>query len=180
MQKKTYEQQKESYMPLSPHHPLNTYQIKNSAFVTAINACRPQVLPIWFMRQAGRSLPEYRTARTNIPMLDACKIPDLVATITLQPIKRYAVDAAIFYSDIVVPLSMCGIDVSIVENIGPVFADPITSPEDVKQFIEVIQKNLANPNIFNKIKEAVALIIKELPHTPSLVLQQRHLLFLHI
>lgn len=79
------------------------------------------------MRQAGRSLPEYRTARTNIPMLDACKIPDLVATITLQPIKRYAVDAAIFYSDIVVPLSMCGIDVSIVENIGPVFADPITS-----------------------------------------------------
>src|ERR1019366_3455214 len=70
-------------------------------------ACRRQPVPytpVWFMRQAGRSLPEYRAARAGTGMLEACATPDLVTEITLQPVRRYGVDAAILFSDIVVPL----------------------------------------------------------------------------
>ena len=70
------------------------------------------------MRQAGRSLPEYRTVRQGIAMLDSCGRPDLVAEITLQPVRRYGVDAAIFYSDIMVPLKAAGVDLDIVPGPG--------------------------------------------------------------
>ncbi|MDN5792054.1 MAG: uroporphyrinogen decarboxylase, partial [Brevibacterium aurantiacum] len=64
--------------------------------------------PVWFMRQAGRSLPEYRELRAGTAMLDACRTPELVSEITLQPVRRHGVDAAIFFSDIVVPLQAAG------------------------------------------------------------------------
>ena len=70
--------------------------------------------PVWFMRQAGRSLPEYRKVREGIAMLDSCRDPDLVTEITLQPVRRHGVDAAIFFSDIVVPLAAVGVDLDIV------------------------------------------------------------------
>ena len=70
--------------------------------------------PVWFMRQAGRSLPEYRAVREGIPMLESCMRPDLVTEITLQPVRRHGVDAAIFFSDIVVPLKAIGVDLDIV------------------------------------------------------------------
>jgi len=90
-------------------------------------ACRrePGPTPVWFMRQAGRALPEYRKLREGIAMLDSCRDPDLTVEITLQPVRRFGVDAAIFFSDIVVPLAAVGIDLDIVAGTGPVIASPI-------------------------------------------------------
>ena len=85
-------------------------------------ACRRQPVPytpVWFMRQAGRSLPEYRRARGGMPMLKACSRPDVITEITLQPMRRYPVDAAILFSDIVVPLRAVGLDIDIKPGRGP-------------------------------------------------------------
>ncbi len=87
--------------------------------------------PVWFMRQAGRSLPEYRAVREGTAMLDACMTPDLVTEITLQPVRRYDVDAAILYSDIVVPMRAAGVDLDIVPGVGPVIAHPVRTAADV-------------------------------------------------
>ena len=75
--------------------------------------------PVWYMRQAGRSLPEYRKVREGVAMLEACMRPELITEITLQPVRRYGVDAAIFYSDIMVPLKAAGVDLDIVPGRGP-------------------------------------------------------------
>ncbi|WP_166824248.1 uroporphyrinogen decarboxylase [Brevibacterium limosum] len=87
--------------------------------------------PVWFMRQAGRSLPEYRKLREGTQMLEACRDPEMVSEITLQPVRRHGVDAAIFFSDIVVPLQAAGIDVEIVPGVGPVIASPVRSRADI-------------------------------------------------
>ena len=80
--------------------------------------------PLWLMRQAGRYLPEYREVRANVPMLDACFDDELVAEITMQPVRRHDADAAILFSDIVVPLKAAGVDLDIVPGRGPVVAQP--------------------------------------------------------
>src|SRR5580704_644423 len=88
-----------------------------------LSACRRQPVPytpVWFMRQAGRSLPEYRQARSKTAMVEACTKPDLITELTLQPIRRYAVDAAILFSDIVVPLRAAGVKIDIRAGVGPV------------------------------------------------------------
>jgi uroporphyrinogen decarboxylase len=85
------------------------------------------------MRQAGRSLPEYRALRKGIPMLESCTRPELVTEITLQPVHRYGVDAAILYSDIMVPLKAVGVDLDIVSGVGPVIASPVRSADDLRQ-----------------------------------------------
>ena len=77
------------------------------------------------MRQAGRSLPEYRALRAGTAMLDACRDPELITEITLQPVRRHGVDAAILFSDIVVPLVAIGVGIDIVAGVGPVVAKPI-------------------------------------------------------
>jgi uroporphyrinogen decarboxylase len=87
--------------------------------------------PVWFMRQAGRSLPEYRALREGTSMLDACRDPELVAEITLQPVRRHGVDAAILFSDIVVPLVAIGVDLDIVAGVGPVVAHPVRDRRDL-------------------------------------------------
>ena len=103
-----------------------TAPTKESPF---LRACRRQPVPhtpVWFMRQAGRSLPEYRAARKKRKsMLAACMTPDLVTELTLQPLRRYHVDAAILFSDIVVPLRAVGVDVDIKPGIGPVIGQPV-------------------------------------------------------
>ncbi len=111
-------------------HPLNT-DTASSWLVSAYRGERPEVTPVWFMRQAGRSLPEYRDLRVGRRMLDACLDPDLAAEITLQPVRRHGVDAAIFFSDIVVPLKLVGVPVEIEPGVGPVFAAPVDTPEAV-------------------------------------------------
>ena len=105
--------------------------VAQSPLLRALRCERPERLPVWFMRQAGRSLPEYRELRRGVKMLDACLNPEMAAEITLQPIRRHGVDAAIFFSDIVVPLVLAGIDIDIVPGTGPVLVTPIRTPDDV-------------------------------------------------
>ena len=90
-------------------------------------------MPVWFMRQAGRSLPEYRALRDRHGMLEMCRTPELAAEVTLQPVRRYGVDAAILFSDIVVPLQAVGIGLDIVEGRGPVIDQPIRSETDLER-----------------------------------------------
>ena len=102
-----------------------------SSFLPAARGEPVPYTPVWFMRQAGRSLPEYREIRANIPMLESCRRPELVCEITLQPVRRHHVDAAILFSDIVVPLEAMGIEVEIAPGVGPVIDSPIRSAQDV-------------------------------------------------
>ena len=99
--------------------------LTDAPFLAACAPAEPGPTPVWFMRQAGRALPEYRKLREGVAMLDSCRDPDLTVEITLQPVRRFGVDAAIFFSDIVVPLAAVGIDLDIVAGTGPVIAKPI-------------------------------------------------------
>ena len=111
--------------------------------------------PVWFMRQAGRSLPEYRAVREGIPMLESCMRPDLVAEITLQPVRRHGVDAAIFFSDIVVPLKAIGVDLDIVAGVGPVVAHPIREARDLDQLVPLTPEHV--PFVTEAIRHALAI-----------------------
>src|SRR5580765_2580854 len=105
--------------------------LADSAF---LRACRGEPVPhtpVWFMRQAGRSLPEYRAVRGDVGMLESCMRPDLVVEITMQPVRRYGVDAAILFSDIVLPLKAAGVDLDIKPGVGPVVAQPVRTLADV-------------------------------------------------
>lgn len=112
------------------------------------------------MRQAGRSLPEYRRARADVPMLEACARPDMITEITMQPVRRYGVDAAIFFSDIVVPLKAIGIDLDIKPGVGPVVAEPIRDADGIKRLREI------EPDDIPFIREAVGQLTGELGDTP--------------
>ncbi len=117
-------------------------------------------VPVWFMRQAGRSLPEYRRVREGIPMLQSCMQPDLVAEITLQPLRRYGVDAAIFYSDIMVPLLAVGVDLDIVPGRGPVMAHRFVGEADLAALRPVAAEDVGY------VTEAVQILVRELGETP--------------
>ncbi len=104
---------------------------QDSVFLRAIRGEPVEHTPVWYMRQAGRSLPEYLAVREGVGMLESCMNPDLVTEITLQPVRRYGVDAAIFFSDIVLPLKAVGVDLDIVPGVGPVVADPVRTLADV-------------------------------------------------
>jgi uroporphyrinogen decarboxylase len=110
--------------------------------------------PVWFMRQAGRSLPEYRAIRAGNTMLQACRTPDLVTEITLQPVRRHGVDAAIFFSDIVVPLVAVGLDIEIVPGTGPVVAAPIRTATDLGRVRPLDPAQL--PDIAQAVRQLVA------------------------
>lgn len=128
-----------------------------------VRACRRESVPhtpVWFMRQAGRSLPEYREIRANVGMLDSCRRPDLVAEITLQPVRRHGVDAAILFSDIVVPVAAAGIDLDIVAGTGPVVADPVRTAGDVERIHRIDRADVSY------VDEAVRLLVAELGDTP--------------
>ncbi|MGL5810611.1 MAG: uroporphyrinogen decarboxylase [Nocardioides sp.] len=105
--------------------------LADSHFLRAAAGRRPERTPVWFMRQAGRSLPEYRALREGVGMLEACTTPELIVEITLQPVRRYGVDAAILFSDIVLPLKAVGVDLDIVAGVGPVIANPVRTLADV-------------------------------------------------
>jgi uroporphyrinogen decarboxylase len=112
------------------------------------------------MRQAGRSLPEYRELRVGTAMLDACLTPELASEITLQPVRRHGVDAAIFFSDIVIPLKLAGIDVEIVPGTGPVIANPIRTAVDVAALRPI------DPDSLQPIRDGVAQTVAQLGTTP--------------
>ena len=116
---------------LGPEHPLVSGRTSTSRLITAYSGRRPDVLPVWFMRQAGRSLPEYRELRVGRAMLDACLQPELASEITLQPVRRHGVDAGIFFSDIVVPLKLAGVDIDIVPGKGPVLGAPVRTAAEI-------------------------------------------------
>src|SRR4051812_6026551 len=131
----------------------------DSAFVRACRGLPVPHPPVWFMRQAGRSLPEYRKIREGIGMLDSCRRPDLVTEITLQPVRRHRVDAAILFSDIVVPLQAAGIDLDIVAGTGPVVAKPVATLADVEAIRPL------EPGEVAFVAEAIRLLLAELGST---------------
>ncbi len=99
--------------------------------LAAYRGGRSERLPVWFMRQAGRSLPEYRAIRERAGLLEIGRVPELAAEVTLQPVRRYGVDAAIFFSDIVTPLQAIGVELEIRPGTGPVIASPVRSARDL-------------------------------------------------
>src|SRR5205807_8609895 len=91
--------------------------------------------PVWFMRQAGRSLPEYRELRKRHGLFDIVRDAELCAEVTLQPVRRHGVDAAVMFADIMLPVLGMGVEVELVENVGPVVAVPVRSLADVERLV---------------------------------------------
>ncbi|GAA0431323.1 uroporphyrinogen decarboxylase [Acrocarpospora corrugata] len=135
-------------------------QLAESAFLLACRRRPVPYTPVWYMRQAGRSLPEYRALRAGTEMLAACATPDLVVEITLQPVRRYGVDAAIFFSDIVVPLKAIGVDLDIKPGVGPVVADPIRDAAAATRLRPI------EPDDVPYVTEAIGALVKELDRVP--------------
>ncbi len=134
--------------------------LADSAFLKAARGEPAPHTPVWFMRQAGRSLPEYRKVREGVAMLDACMRPDLITEITLQPVRRYGVDAAIFFSDIVLPLKAVGVDLDIKPGVGPVVASPVQTIADVAAIPDL------TPEHVPYVTDAVRQLVGELGGTP--------------
>ncbi len=134
--------------------------LSESVFLRAARGEPVPHTPVWFMRQAGRSLPEYRAIREGTAMLESCMDPALVTEITLQPVRRYGVDAAIFFSDIVLPLKAVGVDLDIVPGVGPVVASPVATLADVAAIPDL------EPGHVPFITEAVRSLVGELGGTP--------------
>jgi uroporphyrinogen decarboxylase len=135
-------------------------QTADSAF---IRACRRQPVshaPVWYMRQAGRSLPEYRATRAGTAMLAACSNPELITEITLQPVRRYGVDAAILFSDIIVPVRAAGVGIDIRPGVGPVLDKPLRDADAVAAMREL------NPDDVAFVGQAVRMLTAELGGTP--------------
>jgi uroporphyrinogen decarboxylase len=134
--------------------------VRDSVLLRAARGEPVSHTPVWFMRQAGRSLPEYRRLREGVAMLESCMRPDLVVEITLQPVRRYGVDAAIFFSDIVLPLKAVGVDLDIVPGVGPVVARPVRTLADVAAIPDL------TPEHVGFVTESVRLLVAELGATP--------------
>ena len=147
-------------MTLPADHPLLDGRTASSPLIRAYRGDRPEVTPVWFMRQAGRSLPEYRALRVGTEMLDACLDPELSSEITLQPVRRHRVDAAIFFSDIVVPIKLAGVDVDIVPGRGPVLGAPVRTASDVAALRPL------DPAALAPVTAGVARTVEQLGNTP--------------
>ena len=135
-------------------------RVHDSAFLRAARGEAAPHTPVWFMRQAGRSLPEYRRVREGVPMLESCMRPELVVEITLQPVRRYGVDAAIFFSDIVLPLKAVGVDLDIKPGVGPVVEKPVQTLADVAAIPDL------TPEHVPFVTESVRTLVSELGATP--------------
>jgi len=138
----------------------NRRQLPEAPYLAAAAGRTPARPPVWFMRQAGRSLPEYRVLRAKNTMMEACFDAELICEITLQPVRRHGVDAAILFSDIVVPLRGAGIELDIVADVGPVIAHPIRSGADVAA-IKTLDLQTVGP-----VAEAVRLLVPALGDVP--------------
>lgn len=127
---------------------------------TFIRACRKQAvdhIPVWYMRQAGRYDPEYRKIKEKYTLLEICRQPELAAEVTLMPVRKLGVDAAILYSDIMNPVASLGVDFDIVKNIGPVIDHPIRSAVDVDRLHPIdVERDLGH------ILETIRILDREL------------------
>jgi uroporphyrinogen decarboxylase len=135
-------------------------KLEDSVFLNACRRLPVPYTPVWFMRQAGRSLPEYRAARSGNAMVEACTKPDLITEITLQPLRRYPVDAAILFSDIVVPLRAAGVGIDIRTGVGPVVEQPIREEADLERVRPL------EPGDVQYVADAVKTLVGELNGTP--------------
>lgn len=129
-----------------------------------LRACRGESVdhvPVWFMRQAGRSLPEYRALRGTGSILDAIAEPELACEVTMQPVRRYGVDAAILFSDIVVPYHAIGFGVDVVPGRGPVIAQPFTSASDLERLRDLTNDDIAH------VTKTVDLVVEQLASTDT-------------
>lgn len=125
-----------------------------------LKACRREQVdctPVWLMRQAGRYMPEYMEIRNKSDFLTMCKTPELAAEVTLQPVNRLGVDAAILFADILLPLEGMGIDLAFAKNEGPLISNPVRNGEDVNN-IRILEAEEATPYVM----EAIRIIRKEL------------------
>jgi uroporphyrinogen decarboxylase len=132
-----------------------------------VRACRREPVertPVWFMRQAGRSLPEYREVRKRYGLFEVVRRAELCAEVTLQPVRRHGVDAAVMFADIMLPVLGMGVDVELVENVGPVVAQPVARTADVER-LRVPDPDEAVPSIL----EAVRLVRSELRDDQAVV-----------
>ncbi len=110
-----------------------------------LKACRREPVdctPVWFMRQAGRYMAEYRSLRAKYSMLELCKTPELAAQVTLQPIDRFPLDAAIIFADILLPLEPMGLSLEFAEGEGPVIHNPVRDQADVERLKMTMGVNL--------------------------------------
>src|SRR5215831_9437012 len=137
-----------------------TPRAQESPFLLACRRQKVPYTPVWYMRMAGRSLPEYRALRTDRKMLDALTNPDLITEISLQPIRRYDVDAAIFFSDIVVPLRAIGIGLDFRPGVGPVVDRPIRTAADVAKLRPLAAEDIPY------VGKSVASLVRELGDKP--------------
>ena len=152
---------------LPPEHPAQRPTgeggVADASLLQELRGVRGATPSVWFMRQAGRSLPEYRALREGTTMLDSCERPEMVSEITVQPVRRHRVDAGIFFSDIVVPARLAGLGVEIKPGVGPVFDHPIRTEADVAALppLDDVYDAALEP-----IREAVRLTVAELGTTP--------------
>jgi uroporphyrinogen decarboxylase len=135
-------------------------ELPDAPYLVAATGRKPRRNPVWFMRQAGRSLPEYRTLRAQHSMLSACFDAELICEITLQPVRRHGVDAAILFSDIVVPLRAAGIALDIVPDVGPVIEHPIRAASDVAGLRPLERAQVA------PVADAVGMLVEALDTVP--------------
>ncbi len=126
-----------------------------SLFVRACTRQEVERTPVWFMRQAGRYQPEYRKIRQRLGLLEICEMPDVCTEVTLLPVRQLGVDAAILFSDITVPIRAVGVDLSIVENVGPVVAEPFRSSEDLSRLRRLVPEE-DEPYVARAVRQIVA------------------------
>jgi len=126
-----------------------------SRFLDAAHGRPVDRTPIWMMRQAGRSLPEYRKFRETHRLVDIVADPDLCAEVTLQPVRRFEVDAAVMFADIMLPLAGMGVEFELVEDVGPVLSSPIRSAADVDR-LRVPEGEEAAPQVIAAVRRVVA------------------------
>ncbi|MDA8441326.1 MAG: uroporphyrinogen decarboxylase [Peptococcaceae bacterium] len=130
-----------------------------------LKACRREEVeftPVWLMRQAGRFLPEYMSIRSNHSFLEMCKTPDLATQVTLQPVDRFGMDAAILFADILLPLEGMGIDLEFAKDEGPVIHNPVRSQKDVDA-LKIMDAEEATPYVMEAVRQLRHELVGKVP-----------------
>src|SRR5688500_12429099 len=135
----------------------STSLVTSSRFLKACRREPVDTTPVWFMRQAGRYMAEYRVLRAEYSLLDICRTPDLATEVTLQPVRRIEVDAAILFSDLLLPLEPMGLPFDFIKGEGPQIERPIESPADIDRL-----KTFEPREALSHVLEAIALVQREL------------------